>query len=275
MYIEHVDGPVDYMGPILAKLDRADDHLKTIRSQYRKLAIEQPHRFKVTSSPDFKHRAVSVVFKKPLPLQRWNLLLSEAIHHLRSALDQTVFAIGVREANSLFPPGERALMFPVAHVTDTAANWKKIKWHITSLSEDAQAAIEREQFSPDHKSLFIVDRLSNADKHRSAGIAATLAKNGTYKIGGAPEGGLRVSQGWLHGALNPDTPFLVLDFDRPAPNVKVDGIAITIEREPGIEVLDPKNPGGRGYLRFSQLEVQCRNAVRAVVDRLAIAGKLH
>lgn len=271
MQVVTLPGPFDYMGPIRAKLERADKHFETISTEYEAIANAEGNHFEVIASPDLSQRAVLLVFEQPPPNERWSLLFSEAVHHMRSALDQTVFAIAMKEANSIFPPGEKSLMFPVCHLDNTEANWARVKDRIKTLSPEVRAAIKREQSGRDHEGLFVIDRLSNVDKHRSASVAATVPTNGSYRLTGAPVG-VEMVDDWLHGPLDSETPFLFVRAKRPAPHMQVHDIGIQLSCR--VEILDPKNPGGRAYLNLSTVKGKYRDAVHRVIKRLARAGKL-
>lgn len=150
------------------------------------------------------------------------LIFGGGMHCLRSALDHCVYSIGVKEAGTDPPPGESDLMFPI---TADELGWKNKKWHVASLSDDAQAAIKRLQphDSPDPcgmRPLGGLDEIDIADKHRALTVLLVLPVFNRSDIsGGIP--GEKFELLHNRAPIKEDTPFSTVNFDRPTPNVKV------------------------------------------------------
>jgi len=111
----------------------------------------------------------------PPPPESWGMILGDAAHNLRSAMDNLLHFIAEREGAT--DKQLKAVQFPV--VSDPA-KWKEAKRRISMLPERVQLAVEAVQpFNrPDAErpadGLAILSSLNNADKHRIA-LAGDIA----------------------------------------------------------------------------------------------------
>lgn len=158
-------------GGIEAKIDRAGQHIDALNDEIRAWAERDPYTvLSDPGGPALSHRAY-LKFRVVPDTQRWGLLLGDAVHNLRSALDHLIYALAVRVSGLNPPPGWRRLAFPIL---DESKSWKgKRDRRLKSLTAPMRAAIEAVQpyrFGPvdsAHRDLlWMLSELDNADKHR-------------------------------------------------------------------------------------------------------------
>lgn len=103
------------------------------------------------------------------PPDSWGMILGDAAHNLRSAMDNLLHFIAEREGATTAQLGQ--VQFPV--VSDPA-KWKDAKRRIAMLPERVQLAVEavqpfnRPEVERPTDGLAILSSLNNADKHRIA-----------------------------------------------------------------------------------------------------------
>ena len=105
----------------------------------------------------------------PPPPESWGMILGDAAHNLRSAMDNLLHFIAEREGATPSQLGQ--VQFPV--VSDPA-KWKDAKRRISMLPERVQLAVEsvqpfnRPEAERPTDGLAILSSVNNADKHRIA-----------------------------------------------------------------------------------------------------------
>lgn len=167
--------PVSLTDPfdgIEAKIDRAGEHIDALNREITDWA--QSHPYAVGSDPEGQatHHRIYVNLHKIPDVRRWGLLLGDAVHNMRSALDHLVYAGAIRVTGQNPPPDERKLQFVI--VDDPLSEWAKQAWHMGPLSDEMRAFIKGVQ--PDKSSdpngyqlnlLRWIRDLDDADKHRA------------------------------------------------------------------------------------------------------------
>lgn len=167
------------MSGIVAKVDRAGEHVDALYAEIRHWAEGRPYTLlSEPEGPSQQHRIYLHFRDVPPNTQHWGLLLGDAVHNLRSALDHLVYALAVRESGQDPPLAARHLGFPI---TTAAEEWRGQKHTKTrGLSPEMRALVKSVQpFSsvggdPDADLLAILSRLDIADKHRTAVPVAVL-----------------------------------------------------------------------------------------------------
>lgn len=81
---------VDLTG-VLAKLDRAEEHLATLDASLKMWRSSNPYSFTDTKHPDATEVRFYIHFDVAPDLSRWGLLTGDCVHNLRSALDHLVW----------------------------------------------------------------------------------------------------------------------------------------------------------------------------------------
>lgn len=197
------------------KLDRADEHLRTLSTEMRDvLTSEDKSGLGRRVSDDGTVLSWYFGFRDASPISRWGTIIGDVVHNLRSGLDSAVFALAVHHHLSPRPPNERNLAFPIA---DSIEAWRKVRDRIKGIGEDAASAIRRNQpFETGDPTLAILNRLSNLDKHTAIHLAHAavlrakvplLAAKGKLLHTAVPEGPI----------LSASTPAIELTFSEPNP----------------------------------------------------------
>lgn len=205
-----------------AKLDWADKHLDALYRASDGWGDGEPIAIRRESNADGTEHTFSVEFTAKPDLWPWALMLGDALHNLRCALDHTVFSLAVAQTRKFPPDDERKLAFPIC---TKPKFFEAQRYRISSLNEATQAAIERMQpynrlkpgkwFQP----LWFLSQLNDIDKHRLAHIAAAAADFDEIAIDAEP-GTYRAL--WNHGYLEDGAPILKLTLGNPNPDVYVD-----------------------------------------------------
>lgn len=257
--------------PIQAKLDWADAQYEAFMVESAAYGERQPYRSVSERSADGKTHAFGVVFDEPVPSERWGLMLSDALHHWRSALDHLVFAIAVKEeGGTLFPKNAKGLMFPVDR--PDGAGWENLKKRVRTLPTKVRTAIKREQSGKDHKALFLLDRLQGMDKHRTVTVFSATVEKPMLVLDKVPAGTNHIQV--LAGKVDGSAPLAILTTERPTFDMKVKEFTYTLRL--CIELHDPKNFfDGRAYLPIDDFHDMCRPALTRIITRIARAGGIY
>lgn len=153
------------------KLDRAEFHLNALRTDIRKAGQGEPYRIPLRKEldPDTGdlHYVIGRLSARP---EEWGLLLGDALHNFRSALDHGWWQLACKHLGR--PPTEeeaKSVQFPILRLG--------VKWDARSqerwVGKHAAAFVETLQpdpagYPPDVLHPFVaLNRLSNVDKHRN------------------------------------------------------------------------------------------------------------
>jgi hypothetical protein len=178
---------------------------------------------------------VGVAFERSAPIQDWALLLGDAVHCWRSALDHAVYAMAVHDTGQNPPPGERALCFPIQCTPEKFG--RRISRDLPGLKESSVAAVESVQpyrRATRQPGLLRLADLDNQDKHRSIRVVAVAPRDAEvgFSTDVSGMGTLR-----LHplDTTKPDW-ILAFEFDHPAPaGLEIDlhtRLMVKLEDEP-------------------------------------------
>lgn len=206
-----------------AKLARADEHLDELYRETDGWGRGDPFVVTRESDADGREHLFRVRFKTEPDVWRWSLILGDALHNLRAALDRTVYALAIAQTGKDPPTDERDLAFPIC--SEPKFFPKQCKRRLGSLSQATQAAIEKAQpynrsrrwrgFTP----LWFLAQLHDIDKHRLSHLSVTAAVPDELATS-APTGRFRAD--WNDGPLSDGAPLLRLALADPDPDVHVD-----------------------------------------------------
>jgi hypothetical protein len=216
-----------------AKLSWAEEHAKTFRSEARPWMESGPYRAIQQSNSDATHYSLvaKLVGAEP-PLQKWSLLIGDALHNLRCSLDHLVHAIAVHESGNNSPPNDELLAFPICN--DCPAFTKVERRRLAGISQNVRTTIETVQ--PYHRGhpkvpppLTILRDLDNTDKHKLLRVAYATPIQGDIGFSG-PEHPLvkRVEIAANYGEVKDGSELVSHTFDAPAPDMKYDRINIDL-----------------------------------------------
>jgi len=167
---------VDIFDGIEAKIDRSGEHIDTLNREIVEWA--EGHPYSVASEPEGQsmHHRIYVRLHKAPDVKRWGLLLGDAVHNMRSALDHLVYAGAIRVTGQNPPPDERKLQFVIV---DAPGDWSSTQQqrHMRPLTDEMRTFIEgvqpyksSDQNDPDGYQLHLlrwVRELDDSDKHRA------------------------------------------------------------------------------------------------------------
>lgn len=210
------------------------------------------------------------------PVAEWGLLLGDAVHNARSALDALVWDLAHSGGATPSKPGRVA--FPV---TTNEREWMN---NMKALETVPEAHLERIRLaqpwvtSPDNPQLdwlSVLSRLDNDDKHRGRVVAVPLEEGVELHLNGLtlgdrlPEGGyFHVWGSGLSGTEAAGTPFARFGFGALIAGEDTAAGTATINLAPAVTVFDQVFPVGalqEGMLRY----------VRQVLDEVATGSELQ
>jgi hypothetical protein len=167
-----------------AKLRRGQEHVDTLRAKIRLAGRPNPNVIPLRRSYEREYGAV--VYRVDRVLQAgddWGLIVGDAVHNLRSALDHLAWSLAVQHFNGIPPTSRdivRNIQFPIVSNADA---WPTHP-HRRHMSDAAAAKFEPFQpFKYDHRARLIIAlqrgpgavpcplealaRISNSDKHQT------------------------------------------------------------------------------------------------------------
>ena len=149
-------------GP-LAKIERAKHHIDDLNGQAEAYACQRPLR--VYRSTDGKTNKVSYVVKNKIPVPRsLALVIGDAVHNLRSALDLLAFALVGDKCPT--PGQQRQVQFPFSTSADRLEATINSR-HINRAGEKVVREIMKLKPYPDgNEMLQAIHDLDLADKHK-------------------------------------------------------------------------------------------------------------
>lgn len=167
-------GMADLTGP-RAKLGRADEHLRSIDAELRRVTMEQTESSYITFWRDESWYIVRADPLPPLPL-RIALLAGDCLNNLRATLDHLVWQLVLREGQNpegrqCFPLCETQAEFTKKVVLPSHRGNRHAPLYGIPPNGDAWALIEHAQPfhrpQPQEHPLAWVARFNNVDKHRT------------------------------------------------------------------------------------------------------------
>lgn len=163
---------------VIAKLGRAEEHRRIAR-EIDKVFAQKECRIEPKFNP--KTDSHDFIARLPSPPTELSLILGDAFHNIRTALDHLVW--GLVEANPNRPPNTPGTftMFPIC---DTRQGYREqvAKRRILGAVSEAAALIDgaqpyhRREAGRDHTlhPLWVLNALENIDKHRRLTLTATV-----------------------------------------------------------------------------------------------------
>ena len=185
--------------PVFGKLNRAEKHLDTLDEACKRFFGEKGETFyRIGGKPNSQRTKYLLRFEvlQPIPSVEWGVITGDAIHCLRTALDQPVYEL------SLDP--DKNCGFPVCR---TRKDWEtRAPAMLWGVPKDLIACLDKSQ--PYHRGntahahpLAILNTLSNTDKHRTIPIVALVPDQAEFEIiatqGIASHGEIRLKSGRL------------------------------------------------------------------------------
>ena len=157
----------DAIAAIYGKILRACEHFQFLDEAVRKWQDDSPYRLLPEPNANGSKYLLRLRFLKPIPPE-WSVALGEAIHNLRSALDECVFHLTWDYTGRL--PGPRTTGFPIY---TERKRLRGAMGQIKHVGAGPRAFIEALQPYPQRRSLLhhqvrSLNDFWNQDKHRLA-----------------------------------------------------------------------------------------------------------
>jgi hypothetical protein len=178
------------LASVRAKLKRAEQNLNAAKAVSDSFIATEF--YGVRPQPHRKELRVEITQVSDMD-EDFGLLVGDAAHDLRSALDHVAFAF----AKPRTPEEEQAIQFPI--VSKRSAFPAQRKRRLSTLPRRARAAIERLQpyhsrKNPRSKALLWLQAVNNWDKHRALLISVISMESSTYQLV-ITNGGIKTIQG--------------------------------------------------------------------------------
>jgi hypothetical protein len=155
---------------IEAKIDRAGEHIDALYSEIENWRKGDPYSVDSEPKGQSTHHRIYVRLRNAPDRRRWGLLLGDAVHNMRSALDHLIYAVAIRVSGQDPPPGFDRLQFVII---DSPLAWKAQAGMHLPTDYKVRAVVKSVQpfkvsgTSEAHRDpLWWVCTLDNTDKHR-------------------------------------------------------------------------------------------------------------
>lgn len=210
------------------------------------------------------------------PVSEWALLVGDAVHNARSALDAEIWHLAHRDDGK--PTNPTRVAFPV---TSDARAWVN---SIKALETVSAESLERARLAqpwvdspaaPDQHWLSILSRLDNDDKHRGRVVAVPLQEGLSLAFDGLslgdplPEGGyLHIWGSGLDGTEAAGTAFARFGLGALINGTKIEAGTVSVRLAPAVSVLDQLIP-------VAALQAEMLPYLRGLLDEVGGDGPLH
>jgi hypothetical protein len=142
------------------KIERAKHHVKDITEQINSYMAERPFRLVYRGKPKARNAALVTKTNKPIP-QEFALIIGDAVHNLRSALDLTMYTLAVERS-----PSPQKIQFPFSFESEgleSAINNGQVKFAGEGVADAVRALKPYKGGNPE---LWGLQALDSSDKHR-------------------------------------------------------------------------------------------------------------
>lgn len=161
-----------------AKWERAKTHVDQLRREIEQAGKPDPRRIDLIRNYDRRERAVICRIKRVIKIRdHWPLVLGDAVHDLRGALDHLAWQLAVRALDGSVPTDKQAktIQFPVAEKSE---HWgKRNNRFLTYMLQDDIDRLEPFQpFKTRAQGLPALIAASNTDKHRAIHVVLNVTQ---------------------------------------------------------------------------------------------------
>lgn len=170
----------DYYSPLpppaIFKLYRAEEHINQLKSEVDKFLSKEPYRFAVEYDKDRTHGFVVIRVRENPPFIRWSILIGDAIHNLRVALDYMVCQLIVSGKSQI----GRHSGFPIYRTLEAYNSGKSA--NIKGICPRAEQIIDRlKPYGGGIESYWRLHQIDIDDKHRFLLAAIDMPSNIKFK----------------------------------------------------------------------------------------------
>jgi hypothetical protein len=231
---------VTTLPPLLSarqKLARANEHLEGLWAEVETFAASEPYtcrsetNLKGTEQPI---RCDYFIDRFTQPPAHWPLLIGDAVHSLRSALDHAAWALMVERKGRTFAEQKMAQIHFPTHDKPSAF---RDDFVIKSLPADLRKVLEevqpyRRERNPHRDGLWVLKELDNQDKHRALSVVVLQPAQAKITTTPALHDGRPVFV--EPGPLRPGAKVVAFTATRPFGYLKID-IEFQLEAEVSIQ----------------------------------------
>jgi hypothetical protein len=213
---------------VRAKLARSQEHIEAIKNEVLPWTDRHPYSLLQECNADCTRYSLILRINEPPPIQRWSLMVADAFHNLRTALDHLVFAIAMHQSGTSSPPCENRLQFPIADDRKRFDRAVDDGSYLGMIRDPIRAAIEAAQpYNRPHPELppllAMLRDFTNRDKHKLLQMAfGTIAHGNIGFVGDFPQDGRQWKAVPNAGEIEDGTEIFAMVCDRPTPNMKFD-----------------------------------------------------
>ncbi len=173
---------IDLSGP-RSKLDRGARHVDQLRAEITAASGGDPKNLPLVREYDGVDRAVVYRIGQVLQIRpHWGLLVGDAVHNFRGALDHLAWQLVLKRLGGREPTKDeaRVIYFPVAGKESDFKSHAVLKY---LLPEDVKIIAAVQPYHPRTQDLHPLDSLallSNEDKHRLIHVLLTVPTQGSF-----------------------------------------------------------------------------------------------
>jgi hypothetical protein len=168
------------------KIGRAEEHLNSFKTEFPEWDHKHPYVISRKCNAEGSRHSLVIDIVVPPPIDRWSLIAADCIHNLRSALDNWIYALAVKQTGSVQPPHHNRLQFPI---TDTPEAFQQaLSGHrLASVSSAAQGRVEALQpYNRKHAQLppllGMLRDFDDKNKHRLLNVAFQQVHDGRFSF---------------------------------------------------------------------------------------------
>lgn len=189
--------PLDLSGP-RAKLRRAKEHIETLRAKIGLAGHPDPRVIPLRRKYEPEYGAVVYRIERVIQVgDDWGLIVGDAVHNMRSALDHLAWALAVRHFGGVEPTDKniiREIQFPVLSKADDWPTHRFLK-HMAPADVDKLERYQPFKYTSAGRFILKLQRpgtiecplealsaLWNSDKHRVIQVLYVLAISGHLTV---------------------------------------------------------------------------------------------
>jgi hypothetical protein len=209
------------------KVDRAEQHHHVIEAELKTFTQTDPLTLRSKHNLEGTEQTLRFIYSVEAlktPPESWAFVFGDAVQNLRAALDHVVWALVVKRKGAKFADRHaRKINFPIA---DDLARFPRARLAEIGLRAPAITIIQnaqpyiRQQNAPRADALWLLQALSNVDKHRLLHTVVVIGE--TTKITSKPFLANGKVEFLERGALQKGTRVVRFTATRPATNGKVE-----------------------------------------------------
>jgi hypothetical protein len=175
---------------------------------------------------------------KPLPADL-ELIVGDALQAMRSSLDNLAFALAIKNTPAMTPKEEADVSFPIFDTPPTARSRSVMHMDGTAIAEVIRLCPDPAVGPIKDHPLWLLNKASNRDKHRTITVAAIAADNVSQHIHKAiVKGPARIGIGGPKRTKNVGDRVVFSTFG-PGSQVQIDvRAALQVVFDQGVEVAD-------------------------------------